>query len=302
MNIAITGGSGLIGHALATELAAEGHQVTILSRDPSRVRQLPAGVRAEAWDACTTEPLLPMIGSSDVVVHLAGESIGAGRWTRQQKRRILESRVSSGAAIADAIAQVESRPSVLIQASGIGYYGPQGENVVTEGTPAGSDWVAHVARLWERSTKSVTEVGVRRVVIRSGVVLDKHRGALPRMVTPFRLGVGGPVGGGRQYLAWIHLADEVAAIRFLMDHEEAAGAYNLTSPNPATNADLGRALGRVLHRPAVLPIPAVMLRLLYGEMATVVLDGQRAVPQRLAELGFTFRYPDLELALRAVLA
>jgi uncharacterized protein (TIGR01777 family) len=238
---------------------------------------------------------------ADAIVNLAGENIGAGRWTDERKQRILNSRLDAGQAVVQATELASQKPGVVIQASGIGYYGPRGKEELDETAKPGEDWLAQVAVQWEDSTLPVEGMGVRRAIIRTGVVLDAKDGALPRMVQPFRLYVGGPLGGGQQWFPWIHLVDEVAAIRFLIETPEASSPFNLVAPNPATNGQVSRALGRVLGRPAFMPIPGFVLRLMFGEMATLLLDGQRAVPRRLLDLGFQFRYLIVEAALKDVL-
>lgn len=302
MRIIITGGTGLIGRALAASLAADGSEVIVLSRNPTQAQGLPAGVRAERWDGRTAQGWGRLADGAAAIINLAGESIAARRWTAGQKRRIIDSRLNAGRAVVEAIDAAAVRPPVLIQASAVGYYGPCGDQEIAEDAGPGNDFLAQqVAVPWEESTASVEAMGVRRVIIRTGVVLSQKGGALPRMVLPFRFFVGGPLGNGRQWFPWIHLADEVAAIRFLMERADARGAFNLSAPNPLTNAEFSRTLGRVMRRPALIPTPALALRLLFGEMATVLLDGQRAVPRRLQQLGFAFKFPHAELALRDIL-
>jgi uncharacterized protein (TIGR01777 family) len=300
MRVIITGGTGLIGRALAAHLTERDYEVVLLSRRPERVAGLPAKARAERWDARTAEGWGHLANGAAAVVNLAGESI-AGLWTTQRKRRIRESRLNAGRAVAQAVELAKSKPRVVVQASGVGYYGPQGENEITEEAPPGDDFLGRLAIEWEASTASVEALGVRRAIIRSGAVLSTEGGALPPLLLQYRLFAGGPLGSGRQWLPWIHMADEVRAIRFLVENQNAQGAFNLTSPNPLTNADFGRAMGRVMKRPFLMPMPAFVLRLLAGEMSTVLLDGQRALPKRLLDLGFTFRFPDAEVALRDLL-
>ena len=301
MRIIITGGAGLIGRALTAGLAADGHEVILLSRTPGRVTGLPAGARAAGWDGRTAAGWGPLADGAQAIVNLAGENLSAGRWTAERKRRIRESRLNAGQAVVQAVQAAGRAPRVVVQSSAVGYYGPQGDQELAEEAPPGSDFLAQLCVEWEASTAPVEAMGVRRVVIRSGVVLHASDGALPRMLLPFKLFVGGPLGSGRQWLSWIHVADEVAAIRFLLETEEAAGAFNLDAPHPLTNVEFGRVVGRVLGRPAWMPAPAFALRLALGEMATVVLDGQRAVPRRLLALGFAFRFPEAEAALRTLL-
>jgi uncharacterized protein (TIGR01777 family) len=301
MRTIVAGGSGLLGRALVAELAAAGEEVVVLSRSPEQVTGLPATARAVRWDGRTAAGWGELAGGARAVVNLAGENLASGRWTAERRRRIRESRVQAGAAVLEAVRQAAAKPSVVIQASAVGYYGPRGDELVDEATSPGRDFLAEVCVAWEASTAPVEELGVRRAVIRTGVVLSRAGGALPRLLLPFRFFAGGPLGSGRQWYPWIALADEIAAIRFLLERPEASGAFNLTAPEPVTNAELARALGRALGRPALLPTPALALRLLLGDMATVVLDGQRAVPRRLEALGFTWRYPTLDRALAAVL-
>jgi uncharacterized protein (TIGR01777 family) len=306
MRIIITGGTGLIGRALAADLAGDSHEVIVLSRRPERVSGLAAGVRAEGWDARTADGWGALADGAEAIVNLAGEPVsGEGfipsRWTAERKGRVRESRLNAGRAVVQAVEAAAHRPRVVIQASGAGYYGAHGDEEVTEEAPAGDDWFGQVAVEWEASTAPVEAMGVRRVIIRSGVVFSAEGGALPRMLLPFRLFAGGPLGSGRQWFPWIHMADEVGAMRFLIGNQAASGPFNLTAPNLLTNAEFSRVAGRVLRRPAFVPVPAFALRLLFGEMSTVLLEGQRAISRRLQESGFTFRFPEAEGALRDLL-
>jgi len=301
MRIIITGGTGLIGGALAASLTNDGHEVILLSRVPERATWLPSGARAERWDGRTATGWGPLADGADAIVNLAGEGIASGRWTEERKRRIRESRVNAGQAVVEAVKAAARKPGVIIQSSAVGYYGVHGDEEITESTPAGNDYLAQIAVAWENSTAPVETLGVRRAVIRTGVVLSKKSGALPQMLLPFKLFVGGPLGSGKQWLPWIHIADQVSAIRFLIENRRASGAFNLCAPNPLTNAEFGRVVGRVMGRPAFMPTPAFALRLAFGEMATVLLDGQRQLPKRLIELGFAFRFPSAQAALRDIL-
>ncbi len=298
MKVIVSGGSGLNGSALVAGLAADGHKATVLSRAPERLRDLPTGVSAAAWDAKSAAQLAPLIAGVDAVVHLAGEGIADGRWSEERKRRIRDSRVDSSGAVATAFAAAEPRPDVLLQASAVGFYGPRGSEELTEESASGDDFLAGICREWEEASAAVEDLGVRRAVLRTGVVLARDGGALPKMLLPFRLFAGGPVGDGRQYMPWIHLADEVGAIRFLLDSPTASGPYNLTAPEPQTNRQFSRILGRVLRRPSFMPAPAFALKLALGEMSKILLEGQRALPRRLEEGGYSFRFPGLEAALR----
>ena len=301
MRVLITGGSGLIGRALVNELVHHGHEPVVVSRDPNRLRGFVEGIETARWNAVDAEQLAAALEGADALVHLAGESIASGRWTSERKERILDSRVRSSRAVSEAMALLGRPPAVLLQGSAVGYYGPRGDEEVDETGSAGDDFLARVCVAWEEASAAVEELGVRRAVLRTGVVLARDGGALSRMALPFRLFAGGPVGSGDQWLPWTHLADEVGAIRFLLEHADARGAFNLVAPQPVTNRQLARVLGKVLRRPAFIPTPGFVLRLALGEMATLVLDGQRAVPRGLGALGCEFRFRDLESALRDLL-
>ena len=306
MQIIITGGTGFIGQALATSLSSDGHRVIALTRRSGDVPGLDSGVKVVRWDGRTAEGWGHLANEADAIVNLAGESIaGTGiipaRWSPQRKLRIVESRTNAGQAIVQAVQAASRKPSVVVQASAVGYYGPGDDTEITEDHPAGSDFLANVCVQWEGSTRPVESLGVRRAILRTGLVFSPYGGVLPRLMLPFRLFAGGPLGSGKQWYPWIHLDDQIRAIRFLIESSQAAGAFNLTAPNPLTNQDLSRVLGTVMKRPAFVPAPAFALRLSLGEMATLVLDGQRAVPDRLSKLGFQFRCPDAEGALRDLL-
>lgn len=306
MRVLIPGGSGLIGRTLAANLSKVNYEVFILSRSPEKASALPENVQTVQWDGMTTRGWEHLVEGSYAIVNLAGENIaGEGffpaRWTTERKKRILASRTDSGKAIIEAIMAAKNKPDVLVQSSAIGYYGALNDQVVDEYAPAGNDFLAKFCQGWEDVTAYAGKVGVRRVVIRTGIVLSKAGGALPRMILPFKFFAGGPYGSGHQYVSWIHLDDEIAAIRFLLEHPETSGVYNLTSPNPNTNADFGRTLAKVMKRPYYLPVPGFALKAAFGEVSTVVLDGQRVIPTRLQESGFNFQFPGLEPALQDTL-
>ncbi|HEX3525876.1 MAG TPA: TIGR01777 family oxidoreductase [Thermoanaerobaculia bacterium] len=301
MRVVITGGSGLIGSALARELGGAGQDVVVLTRDAGKAGALPAGVRAVQWDGRTAAGWGSLLDGDTVLVHLAGESIASGRWTEDRKRRIRDSRVGSGKAVLQAIREAAVKPRALLQGSAVGYYGPHGDEVIREDAAPGDDFLAGVCKEWEASTAEAEALGVRRAILRTGVVLAREGGALPKMTLPFKLMAGGPLGNGRQWFPWIHLADEVGAIRFLAESTEATGPFNLTAPNPVTNRELAGILASVLHRPGFMPAPGFALRLALGEMADMLLNGQRVVPSRLQELGYRFKYPGAEPALRGLL-
>ena len=299
MRVLITGGTGLIGTALVKSLRDSNCEVTILTRSPDRHQaSTPNGVRLEKWDGETAEGWGHLVSQVDAVVNLTGEGIANGRWSTTRKERIRESRIRAGNALVSAIRDAETAPGTLIQSSAVGYYGPGGDETMTEQNSPGEDFLARVCFDWEASTAEVEAMGVRRAVIRTGVVLSAQGGALPRMTLPFRLFAGGPLGSGKQYFPWIHIADEVAAIRFLLENEKASGPYNLAAPNPPRNREFVRDLGRAMGRPSLLPTPSFALQALFGEMSTVLLDGQRAVPARLQEDGYEFIFPETVAALR----
>ena len=288
--VTVTGGTGLIGRRVVDALRARGDDVTVLSRSaPGTV----------PWPDPPSEPPPPeALAGRDGVIHLLGENV-AQRWTAKAKRRIRESRELGTRNLVEGLARLaeNERPAALVSMSAIGLYGARGDEPVDESGSAGSDFLAGVVQVWETEARKAEGLGVRVATPRTGVVLAEGGGALEKMLPPFKLGVGGPVAGGRQYVPWVHLDDVVGGLLFLLDN--GSGAYNLTAPEPVTNKELSKALGRVLHRPAVAPVPALAVRALYGEMALVVTTGVRAVPKRLLDEGYSFRRPDLEDALRA---
>lgn len=298
MNVLITGGTGLIGRALCKALIKRGDRAVVLSRNPELAKGMPAGVELRRWDGRTASGWEDLVNQVDAIVNLAGENIASGRWTAERKQRIRKSRLDVGKSVVDAIAMADRKPRVLIQASATGFYGPHGSEIVTERTPAGDDFLAHLAAEWEESTAPLEAIGVRRAIIRTGIVLSTKGGALPRMMFPFRFFAGGTLGSGKQWMPWIHMADEIGAILFLLDDEGASGPFNLSAPEPVTNEEFTKALGRAMGRPAFMRIPAFALKLLLGEMATVVLDGQRAIPERLLDAGYRFEFASLAPALQ----
>jgi uncharacterized protein (TIGR01777 family) len=307
MRIIITGGTGLIGRELAREVGGQGHEAVILTRNPNKAGQLPPGVRAAGWDGRTAAGWVELLDTPDTaIVHLAGESIAEGRWTDEKKRRIRASRVESSRAVVEAIRQAAVKPKVLLQGSAVGYYGDRGDEVVTEDDPPGRGFLPDVCVEWEESSREAEALGVRRALLRTGIVLSPQGGALPKLLLPYKMLAGAPLGSGRQWFPWIHAQDEVAAIRFLLKTEEARGPFNLTAPNPVTNRQLGDALSRAVGRPNPLQalglkVPGVVFRAALGELAESILEGQRAVPRKLLALGFRFRFPDLQPALSDLL-
>ena len=299
MRVVVTGATGTIGRAVVRALAERGDEVTVLSRDAGRAREALGEVDAREWREPKAEPApAESLAGADGVVHLLGEPV-AQRWSKRAKREIRESRVAGTRNLVEGLRSAERRPAVLVSQSASGWYGPHGDESVDESAPAADDFLARVTVDWEAEARRAEELGMRVVTTRTGVVLSPGGGALEKMLPPFKLGVGGPVAGGRQFVPWVHLDDVVGALLFCLDTEAARGPVNVTAPEPVTNRELSKALGRVLRRPAVAPVPAFALRLLYGEMAQIVTTGVRAVPRRLQELGYEFRMPDLEEALRA---
>ncbi len=303
MRVIITGGTGFIGRQLAEELLAHGYEVVALSRHPDTANGLPERVRIERWDARTGIGWGALAEGARAIVNLAGENLaGEGflpsRWTDERKKRILDSRLDAGKAVVQAVEQATVKPQVVIQSSGIGHYGSRADKLLTEADPPGDDFLARVTVDWEASTAAVTKMGVRHVSIRSGVVLSPDEGALKRLLLPFKLFAGGPMGSGKQGFAWVHPADEVAAIRFLIENEAASGPVNLVAPEASTYAQFGVTLARVLGRPYWLPVPGFALRAALGEVASTVLEGQRALPKKLLDLGYKFKFPTAEAALR----
>lgn len=301
MRVTVTGATGLIGSALVGRLRERGDEVTVLTRDARKARErLGDGVTAIAWDPDGGPAPTAALEGRDGVVHLAGENL-AQRWTKAAKRRILASRELGTRNLVAGMSAADPRPRVLVSSSGVGFYGPRGNEPLDEQAPAGDDFISNVVRVWEREAERAGDAGVRVVRLRTGVVLDAHGGALSKMLPAFKAGVGGPVAGGRQYLPWIHLDDIVSMMVAALEDERWSGAVNATAPEPPTNAEFSKALGRALHRPAVAPVPALALRALYGEMADLVVYGQRAIPRRALELGFSFRHPRLDEALESAL-
>jgi uncharacterized protein len=301
MRVLITGASGLIGSRVCDALLARGDEVIGLSRNPKRAGQTNPRVTWHEWDPALERPPAIALEGVDGVVNLVGESLDQ-RWTDEAKLRIRESRERATKNLVDAISGAASRPGVLVSQSAVGYYGDRGDAIVDESTEPGSTFDSQVCVAWEAAARAAEKVGVRLVVIRTGLVLDPAGGLLKELLPPFRLGAGGPIAGGRQYMPWIHIEDEVRLLLWALDTADASGTYNSASPNPVTNGEFSKTLGRVLNRPAVLPIPKLALKVRFGgELGEVVSGGQRIVPRRALDAGFEFRHPDLEPALRELL-
>ena len=295
MQVLVSGATGFVGRHLVGQLRARGDEVVAVTRDAKKAdRVLGEGIRAVSWQE--TE-LRQAVRSSQALVNLAGELIFGRRWSAAQKQRILDSRVDATERLVAAIEPDGPKPAVLVSGSAIGYYGARGDEDVVEETPPGNDFLTDVCKRWEGAALKAEEAGVRTVLIRTGIVLGREGGALQQMAFPFRLFVGGRVGSGRQWFSWIHIDDLVGIILHAIDTESVRGPLNATSPEPRTNADFSKALGRALGRPSWLPVPALSLRLLFGEGADILVTGQRVLPKRAEASGYRFRYPTAEEAL-----
>lgn len=305
LRVSVTGATGLIGPPLVDALRDRGAQVTVLSRDPVRAAaRLNAGgrpaVKAVAWDPLGEPAPAEALEGRDAIVHLAGENV-AQRWSERARRAIRESRVRGTRNLLAGLRRAEQRPRTLLSSSAIGYYGAHGEEPLDEGAPPGADFLAEVCAAWEQEAAKAAALGARVALVRTGVVLDPRGGALAKMLPPFRLGLGGPLAGGRQYMSWIHREDLIALMLAALGDERWDGPINATAPEPVSNREFSRALGRALGRPAVLPVPGAALRLRYGEMAGMLVEGARVVPAKALVLGYRFKYPRLREALRSAL-
>jgi uncharacterized protein (TIGR01777 family) len=298
MHVFVTGATGLIGRTLAAELLRRGHVVTALSRSPRAAARLPAGVRPVTGDPTARGAWQEVLASCDACVHLAGEPLAEGRWTAEKKRRIRESRVRSSELVAAVVR--ERGPAVLVSGSAVGFYGSRGDEVLDEASPPGEGFLAETCRAWEEAAAPAAS-RARLVWLRTGIVLSREGGALPRLALPFRMFAGGPLGKGDFYMPWVHVADLVALVLFALDDARVSGPLCGVAPEPARNRDLARALGRALHRPSGVPAPEIAIRLALGETADAVLASQRVVPRKALSLGFGFRFPTLDLALRDLL-
>jgi uncharacterized protein (TIGR01777 family) len=300
MRVTVTGATGLIGGRLVGELTGRGDEVTVLTRSSGKAREALPGTTPVEWDPGAGPAPAEALEGRDAVVHLAGENV-AQRWSAGAKRRIHESRERGTRNLVAGLEAAGNRPRVLVSASAVGYYGPRGPEPVTEHTPPGDDFLARVCVAWEREAQAAGRLGVRVVCVRTGVMLDRSGGALGKMLPFFRAGVGGPVAGGDQYMPWVHAEDLAGIYLRAIDDERWSGPVNATAPQPVTNAQFSKALGRALKRPAVLPVPAFAIRVLYGDMAVIVTEGQNAVPERPLALGWQPRHADLDEALRSAL-
>jgi uncharacterized protein (TIGR01777 family) len=305
MRVFVTGGTGMVGSRIVPRLLQRGDTVVLLSRRPEAARRQFGGCTVVAGDPALAGPWTDTLADCDAVIHLAGENLFARRWNDAFKKVLRDSRVVSTQNVVEALARrprnPDGSPKVLLNASAIGYYGPHQDEELTEDSPPGDDFLARLCVEWEQAARGAEGQGARLALVRIGVVLGKESGALSKLLTPFRMGVGGPVGSGRQWMSWIHQDDLAGLFVFLLENAAAAGPVNGTAPQPVTNRDFSRALGRALHRPAFLPTPRFGLRLLLGEVADVVATGQRVLPKRALELGYGFRFPTIDEALKDLL-
>ncbi|AXJ00781.1 hypothetical protein CYPRO_1530 [Cyclonatronum proteinivorum] len=295
MHISITGGTGLVGSSLVALLLAEGHEVTILTRNPGKHSK---NINHQKAHLASYDNLASVVEKSDAIINLAGHNLFDQRWNEVIKSKILKSRVKTTRAVVDAIGEAQNKPKVLVSASAVGYYGSRGDTVLDEDSPAGDDFLARVCLQWEEEADEVRKFGVRLVMPRIGIVLDKGGGALEKMITPFSMYVGGPLGNGSQYFPWIHTEDVSRALLFAIQEDQLHGAFNLSAPHPLTMKDFAQQLGEVMGRPSFFAVPEFALRLVVGEAAEALVASQRTVPRKLEKAGFTFSYPTLLKALQ----
>jgi hypothetical protein len=297
MKIIISGASGLVGSALTNAFRAEGHSLLHLARPGRRL-----STHEIRWDPPSAQVDVPALEAADAVVHLSGAKISEGRWTPERKRVLRSSRIDSTRLLVDSLAQLRQKPHVFVSASAVGYYGNRGDQILTESSEPGGDFLSLLARDWEAEASRAAQAGIRAVILRFGVILSNHGGALPQMIRPFRFGVGGRLGSGRQWLSWIALEDVLGIIRSAIADAHIQGPVNVVAPDPVRNADFARIVGRTLHRPALFPAPKFMLRLALGEMAdTLLLASQRVLPDQLLKANYTFQFRELETALKTLL-
>ncbi len=307
MRVFVTGGTGLVGSRLVKKLLERGDQVSLLTRRLAVAKDL-FGAGCTPIEGNPTEPgeWMKVLGDCDGVIHLAGENIFDHRWNEEFKAKLFDSRIKSTQNIVQALAVQPKRSDgsskTLVNASAIGYYGPHGDEELDENSPPAQDFLAHLTVEWEKAAKAIEPVGVRLAMVRVGVVLDKKGGALKKMLTPFKLGVGGPVGNGQQYVSWIHHEDMVGIFLMALDNPQASGPINGTAPNPVTSKAFGKALGAALHRPAFMPTPVFMLRMMMGEVTDVIATGQRVLPKKAMALGYPYKFPTVEIALSSIIA
>ncbi|HXG00828.1 MAG TPA: TIGR01777 family oxidoreductase, partial [Bacteroidota bacterium] len=300
MKVIIAGGSGFVARGIVEQLARESHEIVLLTRRTAHSVPVWQGVRAVQWDARSVGGWSAELEKSDVVMNFAGEPLDAKRWTSHQKNVIIASRVDATRALVDAIRRASNKPSVLINASAVGYYGAVEHEDVTEDRGAGSDFLARVVEAWEKEAKAAEQLGVRVVLLRMGVVLARDGGALRKMALPFKFYLGGYLGSGRQWFPWVHRDDVANVVKFALQHAALSGPVNVVAPEPVTMKQFCAALGKAMRRPSWAPVPSVMLKLALGEMADMLLTGQRVVPAKLLKHNYNFLYPGLDAALRSI--
>lgn len=302
MKVAITGATGFIGKSLCPQLHADGKELVLFARDTRTAQSSFPGARVIEWDAVAGPPPVGSLDGIDAVVHLLGEGIANGRWSSSRKRSIRESRVEGTRNLVQALRDSAQPPGLLVSSSAVGFYGSRGDEELDESSEPGGGFLGEVCQAWEAEARAADALGVRTVLLRTGIVLSPEGGALAKMLPPFRMFVGGALGSGKQWMSWVHMEDEVGLIRHLLNSESLQGPVNATAPAPVTNREFSKTLGRVLGRPAILPVPALALKLLMGEMAQeLLLDGQKVMPRRALADGYRFRFPELEGALRDLL-
>ncbi|MEH7083898.1 TIGR01777 family oxidoreductase [Neobacillus drentensis] len=300
MKVTIAGGTGFVGKALMDELLKNNHEVIILTRSGKNANGINR-IRYVQWLSENSSPIQELEGT-DIFINLAGESINGGRWTQQRKERILTSRLKAVNALLDIISKLSTKPRALINASAIGIYGTSFQKIFTEkeNHGFGNDFLSKTVQQWENEVSKSSQLELRTVLCRFGIILDKQEGALPKIAFPYKSFIGGPIGNGRQWMSWIHIDDVVKGISFIINNEQINGPVNFTAPNPVTMNEFGKTLASVLHRPHWLPVPSFALQLLLGEMSTLVVDGQKVLPEKLLENGYQFKYSNLKLALKNI--
>jgi uncharacterized protein (TIGR01777 family) len=299
VNVVVTGGTGFVGSRIVSEALTRGDRVVIPSRDPNRSR-IPEGAEGAHWDL-DSDDWYGLVDGKDAVVHLAGEQAVGVRWTEETKQRMLDSRVRSTERLVEAMWRAKRRPAVFVCGSAVGYYGPRGDAPVDESGSAGTDFLAEVCKRWEAAARKATEIGVRVVRARLGIVFGRGGGALAEMIKPFKMFVGGPIASGRQVVSWVHIDDAARMFLKAVDDASIEGPVNVTAPNPVTNAELSSAIGAVLHRPSFFRVPESALRIRFGEGADPLVTGQRVLPRVMQEAGFQWRFPEVQPALEDVL-
>lgn len=301
MKIVLAGGTGFVGSSLQTALSQQGHEVVILTRQKTRETQSTPKLRFVPWDPTKNGAWAEHLKDVDACINLAGESIAAKRWTKVQKFKIIESRCDATQALVHAISKLSKKPQVLINASAVGFYGPHGDEIMTEKDGPGKDFLAQTCKAWEAHAIRAQDFGLRVVRLRFGIVLEKDGGALAKMIPPFKFFIGGPLGDGKQWMSWIHREDIIGMILWALENQQVSGPVNATASNPVTMKEFAATLGKIMGRPSFAAVPGLVLKILLGEMSDLLLTGQRVIPEKALALGYRFKYPSLETALQAIL-